>query len=155
MLNKVSDALICAVEASLNSPDIETKVGAALLCRDRQVVSTNRNGFIDGHCGSGLPKTRPEKYSYMLHAERRLLFACARQGISTEGHSIVCTLSPCPDCLRAIWQAGITEVFFRDRYRNIEQSFEMNDLAVEEEELKHGLYRWTLSIRRANGKSNT
>ena len=149
MQQKVFTALNSAALASHRSPDEETKVGAALLDENLQALATSWNGFIEGHCGTGLPTTRPDKYSFILHAERKLLFLCARQGIPTEGRSIVCTLSPCPDCLRAMWQAGVKEVYFRDRYRSINESFTMNDLEINEDQLDNGIYRWQLSIRQS------
>ncbi|SMF77995.1 hypothetical protein [Pseudobacteriovorax antillogorgiicola] len=147
MIQLVRDALSQAEQAAQFSPDAETKVGAVLLDESYQTILSNWNGFIDGHCGTGLPNTRPHKYTYMLHAERKLLFDCARLGHATAGRIMVCTLSPCPECLRAIWQSGVREVFFKERYRRIEDSLSMSDLHVAEKVLEDDLYHWTLNIR--------
>lgn len=43
-------------------------------------------------------------------AERRLIFRCARRGVSTEGLWLLCTGSPCLACAKAIYAAGISRV---------------------------------------------
>ena len=147
MIQKVRLALDHASHAAQFSPDAETKVGAILLDEFFDPIDRRWNSFISGHTGEGLPNTRPHKYSFMLHAERRLLFNCARNGIPTDGRYVVCTLSPCPDCLRALWESGIRKVFFRERYREIDASLAMTDLHILETELENDIFQWNLSIR--------
>ena len=44
------------------------------------------------------------------HAERNAIYAAAREGIRLEGSTIFTPGLPCPDCARAIIQAGIVEI---------------------------------------------
>jgi len=53
---------------------------------------------------------RPLKPLYFEHAERNVIFACARNGISCDGCTMVVTHWPCCDCTRAIIQSGIREL---------------------------------------------
>jgi len=149
MIGQLNKVFALAYQVAEQSPDLETKVGAILLDRLFTPLGHSCNGFIDGHSGN-LPATRPAKYQYILHAERRLLFDCARQGIATEGAILVSTLSPCPECSRALWHSGIRSIFFRERYRNIAESYNMADLQVEENILADGTFQWDLSLRAAS-----
>lgn len=108
-----------AEAVSLRSHDAETKVGAILVKNDTgMVVATGHNGFVRGAPDNLLPKVRPEKYEYIVHAEENLIAHCAKSGISVDNCTLVITLSPCQKCLRLVWQAGITKVICRDVYRD-------------------------------------
>ena len=50
---------------------------------------------------------RPEKYSFIEHAERNVIYTAARAGVKTDGLAMVCCWAACTDCARAIVQAGI------------------------------------------------
>ena len=72
-----------AEQAAKKSPDAETKVGAVLVNnKTGAVIAMGFNGFIRGACDILLPKTRPDKYVYMVHGEVNLIANCARHGIS-------------------------------------------------------------------------
>lgn len=98
------------------SPDAETQVGAIMLSEEGRVISTSFNGYLRGTIDSILPNTRPDKYEYMQHAERNMLYNCCYEGIRTKNTTIVCTLSPCLDCLRACYQAGVKLIIFDELY---------------------------------------
>lgn len=53
---------------------------------------------------------RPRKYSFTEHAERAVIFNCARQGIKTQGLIMAAPWACCADCARAIKLAGISLV---------------------------------------------
>ena len=117
-----------AVIAEL-SPDTETQVGAVLVnSKTGAVLSSGFNGFVRKAPDQNLPKTRPDKYQYMVHAEANLIYNCARHGISTDECFVYCTLSPCANCCRAIYQCGITTVVFKDKYRDFDTQAKMLDL---------------------------
>ena len=114
-----------------NSHDSETQVGALLIKENTgAVVASGYNGFIRGANDMILPKTRPGKYPYIIHAEQNLLLNCARHGIMTEGCFMVVTLSPCSQCMRMAWQSGITKIYFDDEYRDFKEQLKMHDLNV-------------------------
>jgi len=57
--------------------------------------------------------TKPE----VLHAEMNAISKIAKSTISSEGATMFVTCSPCMECAKAIYQAGITTVYYRDKYR--------------------------------------
>lgn len=137
------DGMARAVASS--SHDQETKVGAILIHPDTgAILSTGYNGFIRGADDNNLPKTRPDKYPYMVHAETNLIFNCARHGISTDRGILYCTLSPCVGCARSIWQAGIKEVYFKEKYRDFDKNCGMLDLQIMLNQRDDGFYHMTL-----------
>lgn len=129
-----------AEAVSVRSQDEETKVGAILVKNDTgMIVGTGHNGFVRGAPDDLLPKVRPEKYKFMVHAEENLVAHCARNGIGIDNCKLIITLSPCQRCLRLMFQAGITEVICRDIYRD--HSIDMEDLKITEEITPEGLHR--------------
>lgn len=58
-------------------------------------------------------KTKPE----VLHAEMNSLMKLAKSSSSGNQATIFVTHSPCLDCAKGIYQAGIKEVFYREDYR--------------------------------------
>jgi dCMP deaminase len=50
------------------------------------------------------------KYEWTEHAERAAIFDAARQGVSTDGLTLVCGWVACCDCGRAIVHSGIKRV---------------------------------------------
>lgn len=113
------------------SPDEQTKVGAILVDPVAgTVINSGYNGFCRGAPDHIIPKSRPHKHDFILHAETNLILNCARMGIKTSGGILFCTLSPCVWCLRQIYQAGIETVFFTEKYREFSKNLEMKDLFV-------------------------
>lgn len=53
---------------------------------------------------------KPLKNWYFEHAERNVIYACARNGISCDDCTMYVTHAPCCDCARAIIQSGIKKV---------------------------------------------
>jgi dCMP deaminase len=53
---------------------------------------------------------RPEKYTFIEHAERNAIYKCARSGTPIEGATIYLTWFPCVECARAIVCAGIKKL---------------------------------------------
>ena len=129
-----------AEATSRRSHDEETKVGAILVKNDTgMVVASGHNGFVRNAPDDKLPKTRPDKYKFMVHAEENLLAHCARNGIAIDDCKLIITLSPCQKCLRLMWQAGITEVICRDIYRD--HTIDMEDIDIVQETTPEGYHR--------------
>ncbi len=115
-----------------NSPDAERKVGSVLISKSTgSVISEGYNGFIRGANDSALPKTRPEKYDFIIHAEENLICNAARNGIRTDNCFIVQTLSPCVNCARRLFQSGIDTVYYKDYYPGTDQVKSLGDLKFE------------------------
>jgi len=118
-----------ALAVAEQSPDAQTKVGALLIHgKTGAVISSGYNGFVRGGPDKDLPKTRPDKYQYIIHAETNLLCNCARHGVSTDECFVYCTLSPCINCMRQLYQSGINMVYFKDMYRDFDKNSNMKDL---------------------------
>jgi len=112
------------------SSDAENQVVAATY----NTCLVEANTFIQG--ASGLPNTRPDKYEYIIHAEANLVYTAAREGHPLKDDIVLCTLSPCQNCIRIMFQAGIREIYYKDTYRV--HNIEMRDIKVTE--TKHGQY---------------
>jgi dCMP deaminase len=128
-----------AEAVSLRSHDEETKVGGILIKNDTgMIVATGHNGFVRGADDTKLPKTRPNKYKYMVHAEENLLSHAAKNGINIDDTTLVITMSPCQRCLRLMWQAGVTTVVCKDLYKDF--SIDMEDINITQEITENGFY---------------
>ena len=130
--------------ASKTSTDDETKVGAIAVSKKEldllrktkllpDSILCSANTFTEGAHDIGLPRVRPGKHDYIVHAETNLVFKAARKGVPLEGNIVLCTLSPCHNCLRSLWQSGVREVYFRDIYKNY--NGHMDDILIHEEKL--------------------
>ena len=59
-------------------------------------------------------KTKPE----VLHAESNAIAKLAKSVESGDGATMFVTCSPCIECAKLIYQAGIKEVYYAEDYRN-------------------------------------
>ena len=94
-------------------------VGAVIVNKDNRIVSTGYNGSVSGapHCDD-IGHTMVDGHCVAtVHAEQNALYYCAKEGIATKGCSIYVTHYPCLICTKAIIQAGIVEVFYKEAYR--------------------------------------
>lgn len=116
------------------SHDSQTKVGCVLIAPEGEVLLCSFNGFVRGAKDCSLPNTRPQKYIYIQHAEVNALYQAARRGIQVRDCILVTTMSPCSNCLRAVWQAGIDTIYFKEKYKDFDSHICLGDIAVS---LKH------------------
>jgi len=129
--SKYKNLMEIAEIVSKRSHDAETQVGAVLVSnKTGAILATGFNGFVRGAKDELLPNTRPDKYQYILHAEKNLILNCARHGISMDDCMLVCTHSPCSACLRDLFQVGITKVLIKEKYKDFEKLKEMKDIDV-------------------------
>jgi len=113
------------------SHDAETKVGAILInINSGAILATGYNGFVRGANDDILPRHRPHKYKYIVHAEQNLICNAARHGITMDNCICVTTMSPCILCMRLLWQCGIRIVITDNLYYDIEEIQEMADIKV-------------------------
>ncbi len=92
----------------------------AIVVRDDRIISIGYNGMPagwDNNCEhlqeDGTLKTRPE----VLHAEMNALMKLARSYESGLGADLFITHSPCMECAKGIYQAGINRVYYGTQYR--------------------------------------
>ncbi len=95
----------------------------AIIVRDDRIVSLGYNGTPagwDNNCEFEQPdgslKTKPE----VLHAEMNALMKLARSHESGNGADLFITHSPCMECAKGIYQAGINRVYYGRQYRSRE-----------------------------------
>ncbi len=96
------------------------KVGA-LVVKDDRIISIGYNGMPkgwDNNCEQeledGTIKTKPE----VLHAETNAIAKLARSVESGLDADLFVTHSPCLDCAKLIYQAGIRRVYYATNYRD-------------------------------------
>lgn len=139
--SRLQNFMSLAEAIAQRSHDSETKVGSVLVkALNNTLVSTGYNGFIPGAPDHVLPTTRPEKYEYIQHSELNLISNCSKNGISTEGCYVVCTLSPCVNCTRLLVSAGIRKVVTKQLYKDFNQVMSMKDLNVSYRQDEYGYY---------------
>ncbi len=114
-----------------HSSAVRKKVGAVIV-KDDRIISIGYNGMpagwennceekvykIDGWLvddeGSYELKTRPE----VIHAESNAIAKLAKSTESGDGASMFITCAPCVECAKMIYQSGIKEVFYGEKYRS-------------------------------------
>lgn len=93
---------------SQRSHDIHTQHGCVITDQQHRILGVGYNGFPKGMNDAVLPTSRPEKYHWMIHAERNALSNCV---IRPDNGIAYVTGQSCNDCIMALWQEGITTVF--------------------------------------------
>lgn len=93
--------------ASQRSHDTQTQHGCVITDSHNRILGLGYNGFPRGLSDKYLPTTRPEKYPWMIHAERNALSNCV---VRPENGVAYVTGQCCNDCIMALWQEGIKKV---------------------------------------------
>lgn len=102
-------------------------VGCVLVNDDNRIVSTGYNGSVSGnpHCIDVGHTMRDGHCIATIHAEMNALLYCAKEGISVKGCKAYVTHFPCLNCTKALIQAGITGIFYKEAYRIDEYALEL------------------------------
>ena len=102
-----------AHQVKLKSKDDRTQIGAIIVGKDKEIVSTGYNSFPRGIDDFRKDRQeRPEKYFWFEHGERNAIYNAARIGVSTKGCTMYLSCGiPCSDCARGIINAGIVRIF--------------------------------------------
>ena len=116
MKQKYIDAHIKVAEiyASLSTAK-RLQVGA-IVVKDNRVISIGYNGMPSGwdnNCEDINFKTRPE----VLHAETIAIAKLARSNENGLNATMFITHAPCLDCAKLIYQSGISNLYYRNAYR--------------------------------------
>lgn len=121
-----------AVVVSQRSHDIHTKHGCIITDTNNHILGVGYNGFPKGMRDDTLPLTRPEKYQWMIHAEKNALSNCV---IRPENSIAYVTGQSCNDCIMSLWQEGVKKVVMLDghgTYLFDEMASKRFDLFVEQ-----------------------
>tara|TARA_R110000824_G_scaffold10056_2_gene44594 strand:- start:5214 stop:5633 length:420 start_codon:yes stop_codon:yes gene_type:complete len=109
------------------------RVGA-LLVKNGMIISDGYNGTpsgFDNKCEDENNKT----LWYVLHAEANALMKVARSTQSAEGSTLYVTLSPCKECSKLIFQAGVKRVVYCIDYKDSEGIDLLNKAGVKVEKI--------------------
>jgi dCMP deaminase len=107
-----------------------------VIVRDRQLLVSGYVGSPNGmpHCdevGHQMKKTIHEDGSVTnhcvrtIHAEQNAICQAAKRGISLEGATLYCRMTPCRTCAMMIINCGITRVVCEKKYHAGAESEEM------------------------------
>lgn len=109
---------ICEMVAQRSTCD-RAFVGCVLVNKDNRIVSTGYNGSIGGnpHCDEIGHTMRDGHCIATIHAEMNALLYCAKEGISVKDSKAYVTHFPCLNCTKALIQAGISEIYYKNDYR--------------------------------------
>ena len=105
------------------------KVGA-LIVKDRMIISDGYNGTPKGMENICEDEENYTKW-YVLHAEANAIMKVASSTQSCSGATLYVTLSPCKDCSKLIYQAGIVRVVYIDQYKDTTGIDFLKDAGVE------------------------
>jgi len=91
-----------AESVKLKSKDRRTQIGAVIVGKDNEIVTTGYNSFPRGiNDDVEERQQRPEKYFWFEHAERNAIYNAARIGVSLRDTTMYLTCGiPCSDCAR-------------------------------------------------------
>ena len=107
-----------------------------VIARDKQLLVTGYVGSPQGlpHCddiGHQMKKVIHEDGHITqhcvrtVHAEQNAICQAARQGISIDGATLYCRMTPCRTCAMLIINCGIIRVVCENRYHSADESEDM------------------------------
>ena len=99
------------------SKDPNSQVGACIVSEDKRILSIGYNGTPKGCSDDEIPWEREGKYAetkypYICHGELNAILNYT--GTTLKNSTIYVALFPCNECAKAIIQAGIKEVIYKD-----------------------------------------
>lgn len=107
-----------AILSGMRSKDPGTQVGCCIVSPSNRILSMGYNGFPNGCSDEDFPWGKEEedpydnKYMYSTHSELNAILNY--RGGSLEGSKLYVTLFPCNECAKAIIQAGIKTIVYKD-----------------------------------------
>lgn len=93
------------------------KVGA-LIVKNRMIISDGYNGTPSGFENCCEDEQGYTKW-YVLHAEANAILKVASSTQSCQEATLYITLSPCKQCSKLIYQAGIKRVVYAEAYKDL------------------------------------
>ncbi len=92
------------------------QVGAVIV-KDRMIISDGYNGTPTGFENPCEDNDGITKW-YVLHAEANAILKVASSTQSCKDATLYITLSPCKECSKLIYQAGIKRVVYQTHYKD-------------------------------------
>jgi len=118
---------------AMRSKDPSTKVGSCI-AKDKKVLSLGYNGpprkiddnKVPFNCRDRSKPLKEQKYPFIVHSEINSLLNYGGKISDLEGSTIYVNVFPCMDCAKALIQAGITKVVYKEEYEGNLESCEMS-----------------------------
>jgi dCMP deaminase len=92
------------------------KVGA-IIVKDKMIISDGYNGTPSGFENMCEDEHGETKW-YVLHAEANAILKLASSTQSAKDATLYITVSPCKDCSKLIYQAGIKRIVYTRAYKD-------------------------------------
>lgn len=89
----------------------------ALIVKDRMIISDGYNGTPTGFENFCEDEEGYTKW-YVLHAEANAILKVAGSTQSCQGATLYITMSPCKECSKLIYQAGISRLVYSVGYKD-------------------------------------
>lgn len=89
----------------------------AIIVKNRMIISDGYNGTPTGFENECEDENGDTKW-YVLHAEANAILKVAASTQSCEGATLYITMSPCRECSKLIYQAGIKRLVYQEAYRD-------------------------------------
>ena len=96
----------------------ERRQVGAIIVKDRMIISDGYNGTPTGYENICEDDEGYTKW-HVLHAEANAILKVAASTQSCKGATLYITLSPCKNCSKLIFQAGITRVVYSTAYKDL------------------------------------
>jgi dCMP deaminase len=114
---------------ALRSPDLHKQVGAVVVNSKNRVLSTGYNGLprdVDESLVNW--DDREAVRELIIHAECNAILFLRKEDMNEDELTLYCSLSPCPECVKLVKTAGISKIFFIEKYRKYEESKRICDI---------------------------
>lgn len=97
----------------------DRKQVGCVLVKDKRILATGYNGSITGasHCDDVGHMMEEGHCVRTVHSEINALAQCAKYGTSCNEAIAYINTCPCWDCFKAMINAGIKAIFYRDPYK--------------------------------------
>ena len=96
----------------------ERRQVGAIIVKNRMIISDGYNGTPTGFENICEDDEGYTKW-YVLHAEANAILKVAASTQSCKGATLYITLSPCKNCSKLIYQAGIVRVVYSSAYKDL------------------------------------
>ena len=124
MKDKFKQAYMDVAERFAQLSTAERLQVGAIVVKDDRIISIGYNGMPSGWdniCEDEVEEdnvTRLVTKTEVLHAETNAISKLARSVESGEGATIFVTHTPCIDCAKMVYQAGISTIYYKNDYRS-------------------------------------
>lgn len=107
----------CAETFSKLSKAERLKVGSIIVKNDR-IISIGYNGTPAGWDSNSCEDSNNITLPEVIHSEMNCISKLAKSTESGENSTMFVTHSPCMECAKSIYTAGITTLYYKNDYRD-------------------------------------